>query len=92
MEMISPPTFATSCIHCNKPMLIPLKHDWAHPLYVFHMVDEHKALRKMLTHAHDEMLELAQECVEAGVRPSVLKRADETMKLFRELKKRMGME
>jgi hypothetical protein len=73
-------------------MLIPLQRDWSSPLYVMHMEDEHKMYREILKRMHADMIELAEECVDAGARPSILKRADEMNALFRELKKRFGLE
>jgi hypothetical protein len=73
-------------------MLIPLQRDWSSPLYVMHMEDEHRMYSAILTKMHADMIELAGECVEAGVRPSILKRADELNALFKELKQRFGIE
>lgn len=75
-----------NCVHCGKPMMLPLKHDWSDPLYVMHMEEEHRRYGDLLSKLHADMIELAGECVEAGVRPSILKRADELNALFKALK------
>lgn len=80
------------CQNCGTPILIPLYRDWSSPLYVMHMEKEHKLLREALCRMHEDLMELAGECVEAGVRPGVLRRADALRDQFRELKKRFGIE
>ena len=84
-------TFEYRC-DCGKPFLVPLKRDWSSPLYVMHMEREHEYLKRTLVQAQKDLLELASECVEAGVRPSVLKRADELRDLFNSLKRRFGVD
>lgn len=85
-------TTQVDCVHCRRPMLIPLKRDWSSPLYVMHMEGEHKMYKDILAKMHTDLIELAGECVEAGVRPSIMKRADEMNALFKELKQRFGIE
>lgn len=80
------------CHQCNTPIVIPLKRDWSSPLYVMHMEREHKIIREMLGSMQADLMALAAECVESGVRPEILKRADRTRDLFRELKRRLGIE
>lgn len=79
------------CSQCGRQIVIPLKRDWNSPLYVMHMEQEHKVLRDQLIQMQRDLIELAQECVNAGVRPEILKRADATRKLFEELKERLGI-
>lgn len=84
--------FDHQCHRCGTPIRIPLKRDWSAPLYVMHMEREHKFLLERLTEMHADLLELAGECVDAGVKPSIMKRADELRDRFRELKQRFGIE
>jgi len=91
MEQIET-TARVRCIFCDKPFMIPLKRDWSSPLYVMHMEAEHEMYRETLVKMHAEMIELAGECVAAGVRPAIMKRADELNALFKELKQRFGIE
>lgn len=85
-------TATVQCAHCRKMMRIPVQRDWSSPLYVMQMEDEHRMLREQLVQMHKDMVELASECVDAGVRPSILKRADEINALFKSLKRRFGID
>lgn len=85
-------TSEVSCQRCGARLLIPLKRDWSSPLYVMHMEQEHEIIRGILVQMNRDMIELAKECVEAGVRPEILKRADQMRDKFNELKRRFGIE
>lgn len=85
-------TSEVSCQKCGTRLLIPLKRDWSSPLYVMHMENEYEIIRGALVQMHRDMIELAKECVEAGVRPEILKRADKMRDTFNELKRRFGIE
>lgn len=69
-------TIDCRCRKCDTPFRIPLNRDWSSPLYVMHMEREHRMIRDVLSALQKDMLELAGECVEAGVRPELLRRAD----------------
>lgn len=73
---------------CGRRIAIPIKPDWTDPLYVMYVVDQNKMVLDMLAIQRKEIIELAGECVDAGVRPSILKRADEMLALLESLKKR----
>lgn len=77
--------------NCGSLIKIPLNRDWSSPLYIMHMEKEHKMIRETLCSMKTDLLELAEECVEAGVRPEILKRADALRDQFSELKKRFGI-
>ena len=81
-----------NCVNCGRPLLLPLKHDWSSPLYVMHMEREHEMLKEILSRMHKDLIELAEECVEAGVRPSMLKRADAVNAQLKAWKRRFGLE
>lgn len=85
-------TSEVSCQRCGTRLLIPLQREWSSPLYVMHMEKEHEMLRELLCHMKDDLLELANECVEAGVRPEIMRRADRMREQFDELKRRFGIE
>ena len=52
----------------------------------------HRRLMELLKTQENLLVELSEECVEAGVRPSILKRADMVRALFKELKDRYNLE
>ena len=52
----------------------------------------HRRLMELLKTQEKLIVELSEECVEAGVRPSILKRADMVRALFKELKERYNLE
>lgn len=83
---------AIECVFCRRKMAIPIKPDWSSPLFVMQMEREHEKLKRSLVEASKDLKQLAEECVEAGVRPSVLRRADELRVLFDDLKRRFGIE
>lgn len=80
------------CVFCGRKLEIPIKPDWSSPLYVMYMEREHQKLKRALAEAREDLVELAGECVEAGVRPSILRRADELRATFDDLKRRFGVE
>lgn len=67
---------------CGNPINIPIRQEWNSPLYIMEMEREHARLWKQIDGMHKALMELAQECVDAGVRPSCLRRADELKELL----------
>ncbi len=78
-------TFDFHCGACGRPSKIPIKRGWDNPVYVMEMEKQHRLLRDEITRLKECLIELAGECVEAGVRPMILRRADEMKERFQEL-------
>lgn len=73
------------CAKCGLKIQVPILPEFRDPLYVEHVRTLNEFLQGELVRAHEELLELAAECVDAGVRPSILKRADELKLKLEEL-------
>lgn len=78
------------CRGCGQPISIPMRSEYSDPVYVAHVELENVVLMKEINHAHEVLMELAGECVEAGVKPAFLRRADELKELLDLLLKRHG--
>lgn len=77
---IKPPTFEyieCRCYRCGFMNRLPVKPGWDNPLHVMEMEKRYEHLESYTRQVAKDLMELAAECVDAGVRPSVLKRADE---------------
>lgn len=62
---------------CGRRLHIPAKSVYSDPFYVEHVRHMNVKLEKEFFVLRDQLLELAGECVDAGVRPAMLRRADE---------------
>lgn len=78
------------CRGCGWPISIPMRPEYSDPVYVAHVERENKKLVGEIANVHELLLELAAECVDAGVRPAMLRRADELKELLALLLKRYG--
>ena len=65
------------CCECGHHMQIPIRPEWDNPVYVMEVERQHRLIREELVLLRKGLVELAGECVDAGVRPECLKRADE---------------
>jgi hypothetical protein len=73
------------CRCCREPISIPLRHDCSNPIYVMWLEKEQAMLQKEYQVLHEHFTELARECVDAGVRPAFMRRADEMREKLNQL-------
>lgn len=76
-------TFDFQCFGCGRPLRIPIRPEWDNPVYVMEMERQHRLMREEITELRTALIELAGECVDAGVKPSILQRADEMKEKLR---------
>lgn len=83
-------TFDFECHRCRTPLRIPLRTEWDNPVYVMEMERQHRLLKEQLGQMGSDLMELAHECLDAGVKPEILRRADELREMIDEWKRLLG--
>lgn len=78
------------CGKCGGHFRILVHPEFTDPIYVEFIETENKVIKEMLNEMYRDLLELAEECVNAGVRPKILRRADDLRKRLNELKDRLN--
>lgn len=77
---------------CGRMIRIPIEDSFSDPFYVEEVAKRHRHIEECLHLMRKDVMELAQECLDAGVKPAIMRRADELMELFRALKRMHGLE
>lgn len=75
---------------CGRKTLVPVNPRLTDPWYVAILEKDVDSVRKHLTSAMRDVHQLALEALEHGLESSYLKKLDEILALFRELKERLG--
>ena len=76
-------TFDYKC-RCGTPLRIPIRPEFENPLYVMEVEKQHKLLERQLHDMGIELMKLARECLDAGVKPEILERADRLREMLKE--------
>lgn len=74
-----------TCHQCRASTRIELKGEYLDPVYVMGIAEENVHLRLHLSSLNREFSELAHECLDAGVKPAVMRRFEEVMALIKKL-------
>ena len=74
---------------CGQPIRIPIRPEWDNPAYVMGVIHEHDQLKLELGQIKSDLLVLARECLNAGLKPEILRRADELRKRLDAWSKRL---
>lgn len=80
------------CYHCHGVTRQAIPPTFQDPTYWMAAAKELKHLKKEIRRLQDDFHELAQECLDAGVKPASMKRCESAMALFKQLKKQYGIE
>ncbi len=83
-------TFDFQCYGCGRPLRIPIRPEWDNPVYIMEMERQHRLLKEQMVSMGQDLMTLARECLEAGVKPEVLKRADEIREALDNWQRRLG--
>jgi hypothetical protein len=83
-------TFDFRCFNCGFPQRIPVPPEFDSPAYVMLMEKEHELLKKEMANMSSTLMELAHECLDAGVKPEVLRRADALKAMIDEWRRKLG--
>ena len=83
-------TFDWRCFSCGFPQSVPIKPGWDNPVYVMEMERVHKVFLDHIGCMEVELMDLAEECVDAGVKPEILRRADELKAMLNAWRKALG--
>jgi hypothetical protein len=82
--------FECRCFHCGSPFLVPIKPEYENPMHVMLVEEQQRVFRKHIAAMGDDLMQLARECVDAGVRPEILRRADRLREILDEWMRSMG--
>lgn len=75
--------FETRCRRCGEPSVYPIPSD--NPAYHMHLEQHNFKLQKQVEDLQDDVMTLAKECLDAGVRPEVIRRADRLLETLKEI-------
>ncbi len=81
--------YETKCANCNHPLFVPIKHGYDNPAFVMEIERRQYQMRDEIIELRRRLIELAGECVAAGVKPTILREADEMKNRFNELLERL---
>lgn len=81
--------YETKCANCNRPLFVPVAYGYDNPAFVMAIERRQYQMRDEITELRRRLIELAGECVAAGVKPTILREADEMKKRFNELLERL---
>lgn len=70
---------------CGKRISLIIRPEWTEPLLVMQAIEDVERTRKHLYQLAKDFDELCRECLDAGVKPATMKRADEAIRLLKEL-------
>lgn len=85
-------TFDFQCRRCGTPLRIPIHPEFDNPAYVMGIERQHGYLREHLSQMEADLMALARECLDAGVKPEIMRRADELRETIREWLRILGKE
>jgi hypothetical protein len=77
---------------CGRKIMIPVSPKLTDPFYVAVLEQDVDSVRKHLNSAMRDVHQLALEALDHGLESSYLRKLDEVLALFRELKERLGDE
>jgi hypothetical protein len=78
------------CFGCGRMNHIPVRPSFENPLFVMEMEREHRLLNEELNRMGHTLMELANECLDAGVKPQIMRKADEIKRMLDQWKRTLG--
>lgn len=82
-------TFEFRCSQCGGICHYPTPSEYDSPMHVMLVEEQQRVLMTQIGHMGADLMDLARECLDAGVRPEILRRADKLREILDEWIRRM---
>jgi hypothetical protein len=68
---------------CGTPISIPIKPDYTDPLFIWELERQVEIVRKRLEEVERQFMRLARECLDAGVKTSIMVEFEEAIAILK---------
>jgi len=89
---VSLPTVESMCIHCRMTTRHPVDKNDLDPISVMQCREENNFLKERILLCKKTVRKLAHECLDAGVKPTVMNEADDMLELIRAVMKKLSID